>query len=188
MKMRAKDRLEYLIGNFDFRTVVDWGCGWGPNHRDYFERAGKSWHGIERHMVYGEPNYPADCLWSCHSLEHVLDIHSTLNEWREKYLKPGGIVCVTVPVYEALIKSGHVHHFHAGTLVYRLLLAGFDVRRCAIKTKDRDITVVARKPMEPLELPADLRMDVGDIEKLAHLLPEPLAYQAALGEIEEWNW
>lgn len=186
--MRAKEQLRHLMSHYPFYTVVDWGCGWGPSHRGEFEAAGKSWYGIERHMNYGGVNYPADCLWSCHSLEHALDVHSTLTEWREKYLKPGGIVCVTVPVYEPLTKSGHINHFHAGTLVYRLLLAGFDVRNCAIKTVRNETTVIAKKPLEPLELPDDLRMDVGDIEKLAHLLPEPLAHQGALGEIEEWNW
>ena len=190
--MRAKDRFDYLIRNFDFHTVVDWGCGRPPAHREMFIEAGKAWHGICLEMVFGDPvNYPADCLWSCHSFEHVLDPHSTLLEWRDRYLKPGGILCVTVPGYEHWTKSGHVNSFHAGQLLYRCVLAGFECTQARVKTArdeiGRDnITVIVRKPMTPIVLP-NLAMDAGDLEALAHLFPKGMAFQGFEGETT-WNW
>ena len=186
--MRAADRLEYLLANYDFDTVVDWGCGYGPNHRDAFKKAGKTWHGIELHMNYGEPNYPADCLWACHTLEHVLNIHETLVEWYDKYLKPGGIVCVSVPEYEPLTKSGHIHHFHAGTLMYRLILAGFDCRDAAVRTADRNITVIARKPVKPIGVIDIAKMDLPDLTTFAPLFPKGASGHGFNGEIERLNW
>lgn len=191
--MRAKDRFDYLLANFEFATVVDWGCGRPPSHRELFMRAGKSWYGVALHIEFGDPpNYPADCLWSCHSFEHVLNPHDVMLEWRDKYLKPGGLLCVTVPGYEPLLKAGHINSWHAQQLLYRLVLAGFDCREARIKTATDshgrdDITIICRKPLEPIVLPDKLEMDMGDLERLRHLFPKGLGEACGNGEIT-WNW
>ena len=38
-------------------------------------------------------------IFSCHSLEHMMDAEGTLYEWH-RVLKPGGLICIIVPAFE----------------------------------------------------------------------------------------
>lgn len=189
--MRAKDRLNYLLDNYDFKTVLDYGCGRQTPHRASFERAGKSWCGIDRErngdvILLGTQQEAYDCLWCCHYFEHERDQDALLG--RIHYLlKPGGLLCITVPVMDDFIVGGHVNLFNAGLLMYRLVLNGFDCSAAAVRSDHRDITVIVRKPVEGFELP-QLDNDSGDIERIAQYMPEGCRQQRFDGRIEYLNW
>ena len=124
-----------------------------------------------------------DGIWMSHVLEHLLDVnHSLLRVgWA---LKPGGVLCVTVPPAKHNIVGGHVSLWNAGLLLYRLILAGFDCSNAAVKAYGYNISVILRYKWA--ELPT-LRRDAGDIETLAHLFPFD-AHQNFNGDIAECNW
>lgn len=150
---------EYEV--FDFATGKDWEVG--PFKASLHDRY--------------------DGIWMSHVLEHLLDVnHSLLRVgWA---LKPGGILCITVPPAKPEIVGGHVSLWNAGLLLYRLVLAGFDCSQAAVKTYGYNISVLLRYKWA--ELPV-LQKDAGDIEALAHLFPFPVK-QGFNGNIQTHNW
>ncbi len=192
---RGTEAIDFLATKFDFHTVLDIGAGAG-DHARYFRDLGYGVTTINRDIVPGFDNdfigdynttefpEPFDAIWACHVLEHQQNPgHFLKKVYRD--LKPGGIAAITVPPWKPQIVGGHLTLWNAGLLLYNMILAGFDCRRASIKTYAYNVSVIVRK--SAALIPADLRMDGGDIEKLAHLFPFS-ASQGFNGDIDELNW
>ena len=90
-------------------------------------------------------------------------IHGLLNE--------NGYLAITVPLRKPFIVGGHVSLWNAGLVLYNLILAGFDCSEyCDILQYDYNIGIII-KNKNIKELPDNLSMDKGDIEKLSQYFP-----------------
>lgn len=108
-----------------------------------------------------------DAVWACHVLEHQVDPGAFLRKARS-FLKPGGVLAITVPPMKHQIVSGHVTLWNAGLLIYQLILAGFDCRNARVGTYGYNISVIVENVEAVLPVLAN---DEGDIEKLAPFFP-----------------
>ena len=127
---------------------------------------------------------PVDAIWACHVLEHQLNPGLFLAKCF-KDLKSNGVLAVTVPPAKHEIVGGHVSLWNAGLVLYHLVMAGFDCTFARVKCYGYNVSVIVRK--ERAVAPKDLKMDAGDIEKLAHFFPFPVA-QGFNGQITSLNW
>jgi SAM-dependent methyltransferase len=80
------------------------------------------------------PDQIADGLTALDVIEHVRDDRSALWEMA-RILKPGGVLVITVPAFQALwsdwdVALHHVRRYRRGQLVQRLRDAGFEVLHC----------------------------------------------------------
>ena len=101
-------------------------------------------------------------------------------------LKEGGLLAITVPPRKQNIVGGHVSLWNTGTLLYHLILAGFDCSAASAACYGYNISVIVQK--RTAALPA-LTSDKGDIELLAHLFPMPLqARQGFDGDAYAVSW
>jgi SAM-dependent methyltransferase len=138
------------------------------------------------------PAEPFDAIWASHVLEHQFDVGAFLRKCFAD-LREDGILCVTVPPLKHNLVGGHVSLFNQGTLVYNLILAGFDCSEARVSptyanAPDQppyNISVLVRK--RGCDLPKNLTCDAGDIERLAHLFPCPVA-QNCDGRAIIANW
>lgn len=189
---RAKHTFEKLLADYEFETVLDYGCGVNTPHREPFEGAGKNWTGHDiatGWLGIGKGlNFPVDCVWTSHCLEHFRDPIKQLAVWRKNYVGPRGLLAITVPCWKPQVVGGHIYGgYTAGHLIYQLVLAGYDCSRAAIKTTEKEIGVIVRAPEQALRLPR-LRHDQGDLEALAQYFPREHRRQGFDGRIPSWNW
>lgn len=151
--LKAAEALEKLLAAYEFRTVLDIGCGPG-RHWERFRQAGKQVIGIDyvqmrqdvivADYLQHEFAEPFDCLWVSHVLEHQLNVHGFLKKlYRD--LKPGGVLAITVPPLKQTIVGGHVTLWNAGLLLYNLILAGFDCKAAKVKRYGYNISVIVSK-------------------------------------------
>lgn len=118
---------------------------------------------------------PFDVIWASHVLEHQPDVGAFLRKCFAD-LRDDGILCITVPPLKDNLVGGHVALFNQGTLLYNLILSGFDCREARVSpvyanAPDQppyNISVIVRKVKA--QLPA-LTYDAGDIERLAQFFP-----------------
>lgn len=178
------------VSSLEFETVLDIGSGDGV-HAKAFEAQGRKVTTISLRppatfiddYCRKEFAHQFDCLWASHVLEHQPNPGLFLRKcFRD--LKDGGILAVTVPPWKDKIVGGHVSFWNAGTLLYHLILAGFDCSQAAVKTYGYNVSVIVRK--RQADLPP-LDMDRGDIERIAHFFPLPVK-QGFDGRIDEVNW
>lgn len=164
----------------EFSTVLDIGSGQDGNgfgqmcrkaehvYRPFDLVHGESWENTATRALYARRGRQYDGVYMCHSLEHMLDTHSALSGIHS-ILKLGGVLAITVPPWKHAIVGGHVMMFNPGLLLYRLIMAGFDCRKAAVKTYGYNISVVVRRV--PIEVMPQLLYDHGDIDKLVEYFP-----------------
>ncbi|MGL4759108.1 MAG: class I SAM-dependent methyltransferase [Patescibacteria group bacterium] len=190
----AHEALEFLLHKHEFTTILDIGCGKGI-HANIFRQYQKEVITIDFHAnrnfqpdIYGdylqhEFKQKFDVIWCSHVLEHQLNVNLFLRKiWHD--LESEGIFAITVPPMKPQIVGGHVTIWNAGLLIYNLILAGFDCSQCQLKKYGYNISIIGKK--EVAKLP-ELRMDEGDIERLAQYFPLPVL-QGFNGDIKEINW
>lgn len=187
--MWADQALEKVLG-YDFDTVIDIGSGAGE-HAQVLRDAGKTVTTVsleEPADIIGDfmgvlfP-YNVDCIWASHVLEHQRNPGAFL-ERCFAILNWEGILAVTVPPAKHNIVGGHVNLYNAGLLLYQLILAGFDCSEASVKSYGYNISVVVKK--KKANLP-QLRMDSGDINRLAEFFPFDVR-EGFDGQIGEINW
>lgn len=125
-----------------------------------------------------------DSIWCSHVLEHCPNVGAFLAKVRRD-LKPDGLLGLTVPPYRPRLVGGHINLFTEGTLIYNLILAGFDCSKARVGVYGYNISVLVRNV--PAVLPADLAYDKGDIERLARFFPW-LVHQAVDGRLGSVRW
>lgn len=196
--LMAAEALEKLLGEYDFTTVLDVGCGPG-RHLERFRSSGKTASGIDivglaegvivADYLRHEFQRPFDCLWLSHVLEHQLNVNFFLRKVFAD-LREGGVLAVTVPPLKHAIVGGHVTLWNAGLVLYNLVLAGFDCRQARVKQYGYNISVVT--PKIPAAIPyRELHYDEGDIDLLARFFPQhprlPIR-QGFCGDIRQLRW
>jgi SAM-dependent methyltransferase len=190
----ALDALQFVVAKYRFSTVLDIGAGAGT-HAQHLRGTGRAVTTISLSDDYGVPpdrvedflnaefDDTFELVWCSHVLEHQRNAGAFL-ERAYAVLRPGGILAVTVPPLKDEVVGGHVSLWNGGLLLYNLVLAGFDCRHAAVRTAGYNISVVVRKRLAVLPR---LRMDEGDIERLAQFFPLD-ARQGFDGRIGELNW
>ena len=96
-----------------------------------------------------------------------------------------GILIITVPPLKHNIVGGHVTLWNMGLLLYNLVLAGFDCSQAKCKKYGYNISVIVRN--RTTNLPSDLHMDCGDLEKLSNYFPCEFG-QNIDGNMVSINW
>lgn len=190
--MWADQAFYKLLADYDFSSVLDIGSGTGE-HALLFRKHGKQVTTIALSApaeIIGDfrdqaihLDAPYDCLWVSHVLEHQRNIGDFLEQCFD-VMSYGGVLAVTVPPLKHQIVGGHVALWNAGTLLYNLILAGFDCSNAAVKTYGYNISVIVEK--RPFKMPK-LNMDSGDIETLAPYFPTKVG-EGFDGRIESVNW
>jgi SAM-dependent methyltransferase len=171
-------------------TVLDIGAGRGE-HAAVMRRSGLE---VTTLDIAYEPDVRGDYMlldwgrydgiWCSHVLEHCPNIGAFLAKVRRD-LEPKGVLGITVPPYRPRLVGGHINLFTEGTLVYNLILAGFDCSRARVGVYGYNISVLVRNL--PAVLPDDLAYDKGDIERLARFFPWPV-HQAIDGRLGSVRW
>jgi len=111
-----------------------------------------------------------DSIWCCHILEHQLNVNLFLKKIHG-LLNEDGYLAIVVPPRKPFVVGGHVTIWNAGLVLYNLILAGFDCSEyCDILQYDYNIGIIIKKKTIK-NLPNDLSMDKGDIEKLSKYFP-----------------
>ena len=184
--MFAKECLDKLLAEYQFRTVLDVGSGPGE-HAHAFRAAGKDVTTTDLRTdgdyLRQEFSEPFDLVWCSHVLEHAPHTGMFLRALALD-CKEGGILAITVPPLKHEIVGGHVSLWNAGLLAYRLCLAGLDCSQIRLHKYDYNISAILTK--RTIELPK-LAWDSGDVTTLKPYLPA-LLHEGANGDIASWNW
>lgn len=197
--------MQKLLNDFEFKNVLDLGCGEGW-HTRHFAKRGKKVTAVDyrQHerlnirelekfnvefifqdiMEYTSVGQ-VDALWCSHVLEHQLNPNLFLIKLHS-LLKEDGVLAITVPPLKHEIVGGHVTIWNAGLLLYHLVLAGFDCAGASILRYGYNISVIVNK--RSIVLPKEIGFCNGDIEKLAKYLPTGELTQGFNGDIAEHNW
>lgn len=183
----GKAAFDKLVNDYQFETVLDVGSGSGDQAQIFSRFYGKDVTCID----YGEsvwfrdrPNIRTivadfntfdfqgeryDLVWASHVLEHQLEPHTFLKQVHTT-CKEGGLICITVPPAHKEFYAGHVTLWNAGTLMYQLVLAGFDCSESVVMQYGPNISVIVRK--RTIEVPwDDITYDRGDLITLAEYFP-----------------
>lgn len=199
LAVRGSQAIARLLEYRDVNRVLDIGSGAG-DHARIMRAAG-------RQVVTVSLEPPADhvcdyvgnreigggfdAIWASHVLEHQPNVGTFLRQcFRD--LRPCGVLAVTVPPAKPEIVGGHLTTWNGGLLLYNMVLAGFDCRDARVSPvyssgpgyEPYNISVIVRKV--EAELPA-LRMDAGDIERLAEFFPMPVK-QGFGGDLPGIRW
>lgn len=176
------EALDLLLKSADVSSVLDIGSGSGQ-HAIIMRENGKR---VVTNSLKEPANVVGDYLlhdfkqrfsaiWASHVLEHQPNVHLFLKKCFAD-LAEDGILAVTVPPLKHEVVGGHLNLFNSGTLLYNLILAGFDCRNARVSPcyvggpldVPYNLSVLVRK--KKAILPA-LAMDHGDIERLAEFFP-----------------
>lgn len=125
-----------------------------------------------------------DAVWCSHVLEHVPNCGLALREiWR--VLRDDGLLFVMVPPYKSDLVGGHINTgWNINTMMYILLLNGYDIKTGSFISYGYNIAGFVRKTRQVLP---ELRHDAGDIETLASFFPIPVQ-QASKNSLPSINW
>lgn len=185
--MNADQALAKVL-SMEFETVLDLGSGQGL-HAEIFRENNKdvTTIALSNADIVGDFIFTElgifDCIWASHVLEHQRNCGAFLDKCFG-ILKDDGILAITVPPSKSEIVGGHLSLWNAGLLLYNLILAGFDCSSASVKKYGYNISVIVKKKKAALP---SLKMDFGDIEKIARFFPFE-ATHGFNGELEEINW
>lgn len=192
--------LPYIL-KYNFKTILDIGCGVDTYMREFFLKHGKQVYGIDIldvldketfHFIQGDFRTHKfqrrfDAVLASHMLEHDQDTGCFLNKVYDVLVDEGVFFCI-VPPHKTNIVGGHVTiGWNIGILMYNLILCGFNVREGRFRKHGYNIAAFVRKRKDR-GLP-DLFHDNGDIEKLRDYFPDDKYFKHGFdGDMLEWNW
>lgn len=198
--VRGSQALSRLLDYDDVSRVLDIGSGAGEQAR-IMRAAGRDvvTISLEAPADYvedycgGRPERAGDfdAIWASHVLEHQPNVGRFLRLcFRD--LRDDGVLAITVPPAKHGLVGGHLTTWNAGLLIYNLIVAGFDCREARVSEvyssgpgyPPYNISVIVRK--RAAVLPA-LRMDAGDIQRLAAFFPRPVS-QGVDGRFPAIGW
>jgi SAM-dependent methyltransferase len=198
IQLFGSEALQRVVFASDAKRVLDVGSGQGF-HAEALRRNGKEVTTVSLKPpadYVGEylsfaPSECFDCVWASHVLEHSLNVNLVVRKFYAD-LRDGGLLAVTVPPAKHAVVGGHVNLFNAGTLLYNLILGGFDCSDAIVSPvyvggipQPYNISVLVRK--KKAELP-ELEYDSGDIEKLAKFFPMDVVQGFDGQLLEGVNW
>ena len=186
---RAGEAMDRVIAAAP-KTILDIGSG-NSEHADAMRRAGLRVTTIDAtHEADIRGDYLMKycgafaCIWCSHVLEHCRDVGSTLEKMRRE-LRPNGLLAITVPPMRETLVGGHVNTFNEGTLIYNLILAGFDCSKARVGVYGYNISVLVQNI--PANLPDNLTHANGEIERLKQFFPWNVK-QAINGRLGPVRW
>lgn len=186
--VRGSQALKRLLAYDDVKTVLDIGSGAGE-HAAIMRTSGRKVTTVSldppadhlcNYVGNREIESGFDAIWACHVLEHQPSVGSFLRQtFRD--LRDDGVLAITVPPHKHNVVGGHLATFNAGTLLYNLIIAGFDCRDARVSGNyssgvdsngepypPYNISVIVRK--RKADLPP-LRFDSGDVARLSKFFP-----------------
>ena len=200
--MLGDQALDKICNIEEVKTVLDVGSGY-CNHSNKLADCGKDVTAIDLYDrpakldgrvsfvkgLFEHTGYLGkfDCVWCSHVLEHVLNTQSFLEKLID-HVKDDGYLAITVPPLKDDIVGGHVSLFNAGIILYRLILAGLDVKEAKVKKYGYNISIIVKKKRITDDIYSKLVFDRGDIETLSPYFPEGYNFHGFDGNIEELNW
>lgn len=110
-----------------------------------------------------------DLVWASHVLEHQRNV-GTFIERLIDCCAPDGMVCITVPDPHRNLWGGHVTLWTPGLLAYNVVLSGVDLSNAKFVRGSAEFSLFFAP--KRITLPANLTFDYGDLDKLAHYLPQ----------------
>lgn len=112
-----------------------------------------------------------DAIWSSMTIEHSQNVGMFLTKCRES-VKPGGWFGVVAPTDKNdLVVDGHLNFWTPVSLLYNMVIAGWDCKNAKWYTKGRDIGLMVQRVDRP---DVELVYDGGDLEKLQPYFPVPV--------------
>jgi SAM-dependent methyltransferase len=192
------DGLTRLLGSLmpHLDSVYEVGCGAGGLLLPFYE-AGKRVAGVDlggeylevgrsrgMQLVHGNAETllettgeRADLVLLMHVLEHYLDLHEAVRETCE-LVAPGKFLLVEVPGLASIangyggdilkyLQNAHTFHFTGATLGFVLRRCGLEVLACT-----DEAVALCRRPVTPIERPADIAPPAGEAGKNMRLLAE----------------
>ena len=96
---------------------------------------------ISANFVTYEFDQPLDAIWCAHVLEHLRNPGEFIDKIRAS-LRPGGVLCLSVPPFRQRITVGHVTQWTPGLLLLNLAKAGFDCSDIKIRQQGYNIAAV----------------------------------------------
>ena len=192
---------------YSFESILDVGFGYGEA-LEFFIQEGKETSGtgydfdgynfssevkeyttlyedvnVEEMTVFKDKTF--DAVWCSHILEHVRNTGDTLDEIN-RVLVDEGYLFLVVPEDSDEIRGGHINiGWNVGTLMYNLILAGFDVRNGSFIKHKKNVVAFVQK--SAVALP-ELRYDKGDVETLSDFFPQGYGTHGFQGNIHNINW
>lgn len=168
--MLAEKSLEAVCDARDVSRVLDLGSRAGE-HAKRLRAAGKKVTAIsleEGDYLTKRYRKKFDAILCSHVLEHQRNPGLFLDKvYRD--LREGGLLSITVPPVKNGLIGGHYTVWTLDTLVYQLVLAGFDCSRADCFRQGYNLSVVVRKV--PADLPEGLPRSKKEIPLLYHLFP-----------------
>lgn len=197
--MRGLQALKKVIEYDDIKTILDIGS-WNGEQATFLRSNKRQVTTIDMNVnadvngnyLYTDFDKQFDCVWCSHVLEHQANVGQFLDKCYND-IRDGGLFAVTVPSsrrYGDNVVDGHLTYWNAGTLLYNLIVAGFDCSEARVLTYENDkeriyeISVIVRKKKAALP---ELSGDRGEIERLSKFFPLPVK-QGFNGYIESVNW
>lgn len=189
------EAFRFVCDKYSFNTVLDVGSGAGKQSEAFIKEGkrvtaidyGKSKRIIQMQDKYDsaffnqiigdintiELDRKFDLVWTCHVLEHQLNVQQFL-ERLVGFVNEGGIIAITVPPYKSEIVGGHVSIWNSGLLIYRLILAGVDCKDAHIKKYGYNISIVVKK--KTINVLDRIGYDVGDLKILRQYFPPEIDF------------
>ena len=124
-----------------------------------------------------------EAIWCAHVLEHVRNTGQALDEMF-RILRPNGLLFLSVPPYDHGVVGGHISvGWNIGTLMYNLIIAGFDVKDGEFIKVGANIAAFVRRGER---LPFTVRLDTRDMQALKEYYPESIQYSVVM-DASEWE-
>ena len=190
-KFRAEYAFDYCA-NLDIKNVLDVGSGGGEHSKkcahsnfdgtciDYgtsvyskqsklIDKKIKVIHGNFNNFVHDSQ---FDLVWASHVIEHQQDVGLFIRKLIECCM-PNGYICITVPDPHRHLWGGHLTIWSPGLLAYNIALCGVNLSDALFIRGTQESSIIFQ--LKKAFLPGDLTYDLGDIDKISHLLPSSLS-------------